>query len=115
MRALLTGHRGYIGTVMAPLFRQSGHDVTGLDSGLYERCAFGQTIEAFPWIRKDIRAVTVEDLEGYEAVVHLAALSNDPLGDLNPELTYAINYHASVRLAMLAKQAGVRKFLFSSS
>jgi nucleoside-diphosphate-sugar epimerase len=115
MRVLLTGHRGYIGTIMAPLLSKRGHTVTGLDSGLYERCTFGPETEDFPWIRKDIRDVTSEDLKGYEAVLHLAALSNDPLGDLNPELTYQINYHASVRLAMLAKQSGVRKFIFSSS
>jgi len=115
MRVLLTGHRGYIGTVLVPLLTQRGHEVTGLDSGLFERCAFGEETEIIPWIRKDIRDATEDDLRGYDAVLHLAGLSNDPLGDLNPELTYEINYKASVRLAKLAKQAGVRKFLFSSS
>src|SRR5215470_8569691 len=115
MRVLLTGHRGYIGTVMAPLLQKQGHDVTGLDSDLYAKCTFGGEIGTLPWIRKDIRDATAEDLEGYDAVLHLAGLSNDPLGDLNPDLTYDINHHASVRLARLAKQVGVRKFVFSSS
>jgi nucleoside-diphosphate-sugar epimerase len=115
MKVLLTGHRGYIGTIMAPLLKQRGHEVTGLDTDLYDRCTFGGAIEEFPWIRKDIRDTSVGDFKGFDAVLHLAGLSNDPLGDLNPELTYEINYRASVRLAKLAKQAGVSKFIFSSS
>ena len=115
MRVLLTGHRGYIGTIMGPMLRQRGHQVTGLDTGLYEKCSFDGQPEALPWIRTDIRDLSVEELVGYDAILHLAALSNDPLGDLNPELTYAINYQASVVLARLAKRAGVRKFIFSSS
>jgi len=117
MRVLVTGHRGYIGTVMVPALLAEGHEVVGLDSDLYERCTFGnkEAIREVTWMKKDIRDVEVSDLEGLDAVIHLAALSNDPLGDLNPELTSEINYVASVRLAELAKRAGVRRFIFSSS
>jgi nucleoside-diphosphate-sugar epimerase len=115
MRILLTGHKGYIGTVMAPLIANAGHEVVGLDSDLFEQCTFGEPPRDFPSIRKDLRDVEHSDLEGFDAVIHLAGLSNDPLGNLNPDLTYDINYHASVRLARLAKEAGVSRFLFSSS
>jgi nucleoside-diphosphate-sugar epimerase len=117
MRVLVTGHRGYIGTVMVPMLLEAGHDVTGYDSDLYERCtlAIGGSIAAVPSLCKDVRDVTQSDLAGFEAVIHLAALSNDPLGDLNSEITYDINHRASVRLAVLAKRAGVRRFLFASS
>ena len=117
MRVLVTGHRGYIGSVMVPMLLEAGHDVRGYDSDLYERCTFaaGGAIVAVPSIRKDIRDVSAADLEGIDAVIHLAALSNDPLGDLDPETTYAINHRASVRLAELAKRAGVKRFLFASS
>jgi nucleoside-diphosphate-sugar epimerase len=95
---------------------ERGFDVVGLDSDLYRRCTFGRSgISDIPWIQKDIRDVQISDLEGFEAIVHLAALSNDPLGSLNPKLTYEINYKASVRLAKLAKEAGVSRFVFSSS
>jgi nucleoside-diphosphate-sugar epimerase len=93
----------------------AGHEVVGLDSDLYERSTFGDGIPEIPEIRKDIRDVELSDLHGFDAVLHLAGLSNDPLGNLNPELTYDINYHASVRLAELAKQAGVSRYIFSSS
>ena len=115
MRVLVTGHLGYIGTVMTPRLQAAGHDLVGLDSDLYKRCTFGDSLPAVPWIKKDIRDVQISDLEGFEAVIHLAGLSNDPLGDLNPKLTYEINHLASVRLARLAKAAGVRRFIFSSS
>lgn len=115
MRVLVTGHRGYIGTVLTPLLEAAGHDVFGLDSDLYERCTFGESFSEIPWVRKDVRDVERSDVEGMDAIIHLAGLSNDPLGDLDAELTYDINYHASVRLAEIAKQAGVRRFLFSSS
>jgi nucleoside-diphosphate-sugar epimerase len=115
MRVLLTGHQGYIGAVMAPLLAKAGHNVVGLDSDLFEQCTFGEAPHAFPSIRKDLRDVQHTDLEGFEAVIHLAGLSNDPLGNLNPDLTYDINYHASVRLAKLSKEVGVSRFLFSSS
>lgn len=115
MRILITGHKGYIGTVMAPLLAEAGHEVVGLDSDLFEQCTFGDTLPEFPSIRKDLRDVELADLRGFDAVAHLAGLSNDPLGNLNPNLTYDINHHASVRLARLSKEAGVKRFLFSSS
>ena len=115
MKILLTGSRGYIGTVMAPLMVRAGHEVVGLDTDLYRRSTFGPWREAIPTLEMDVRAVGAADLEGFDAVVHLAALSNDPLGDLNPQLTYDINHIASVRLAALAKQAGVGRFVFASS
>ena len=115
MRIFITGHKGYIGTVMAPLLASADHDIVGLDSDLFEQCTFGPPPQEFPSIRKDLRDVEPSDLEGFDAVIHLAGLSNDPLGNLNAELTYDINYHASVRLARLAKEAGVSRFLFSSS
>ncbi|MBN9487726.1 MAG: NAD(P)-dependent oxidoreductase [Alphaproteobacteria bacterium] len=117
MRVMVTGHLGYIGTVMVPLLQQAGHEVVGLDSDLYERCTFaaGGRILPVPHIRKDTRDIEPGDLDGLDAIIHLAALSNDPLSNFNPELTYAINHRASVRLAALAKQAGVRRFLMASS
>jgi len=115
MRVLVTGHKGYIGTVLDPMLEADGHEIVGLDSDLYEKCTFGENFPVVPEIKKDIRDVQPEDLEGYDAIIHLAALSNDPLGNLNPELTYEINYKASVRLAKLARQVGISRFLFSSS
>lgn len=115
MRVLVTGHLGYIGTVLTPMLRDEGHEVTGLDSDLYGGCTFTGEIPAVKSIGKDVRDVTFEDVKGFDAVLHLAALSNDPLGNLNPELTFDINHKASVRLAELAKEAGVRRFIFSSS
>jgi nucleoside-diphosphate-sugar epimerase len=115
MRVLLTGSRGYIGTVMAPLLAAAGHEVTGLDTDFYEACTFLGPVPEIPSLRKDLRDVERGDLEGFDAVIHLAALSNDPLGDLNPEVTYAINHRGSVHLARVAKEAGAARFLFSSS
>lgn len=115
MRVLVTGHSGYIGTVLVPLLQEAGHEVTGLDSGLFEACTFGDWAPSIPALRKDIRDVEPADLDGFDAVLHLAALSNDPLGNLDPQLTFEINHLASVRLAHLAKNAGVRRFVFSSS
>ena len=115
MKILLTGSRGYIGCVMAPLLVQAGHEVVGLDTDLYRRSTFGPWRECIRTLEKDVRLVEPDDLEGFEAIVHLAALSNDPLGDLNPQLTFDINHLASVHLATLARQAGVRRFLFASS
>ncbi len=115
MRVLVTGHCGYIGTVMVPMLLAEGHEVVGLDSDLYAASTFGEGMVDVPEIRKDIRDIEQKDLEGFEAVIHLAGLSNDPLGDLNPSLTYEINHLASVRLAELSKKAGVERFIFSSS
>ena len=116
MRVLLTGHDGYIGHVLLPMLLDRGHQVTGLDSFLYEDCGFAAE-EASPStvVRKDVREVDLEDLHGLDAVLHLAGISNDPLGDLQPAATYAINHEASVRLARLAKEAGVPRYIFSSS
>jgi nucleoside-diphosphate-sugar epimerase len=114
-RVLMTGHNGYIGSVMGPCFLEAGHDVVGLDTGYFEPCGLVPDAAVIPWVRKDIRDLTRRDLEGFDAVVHLAALSNDPIGNLNAEWTDEINYSASVHLAELAKAAGVERFLFSSS
>jgi nucleoside-diphosphate-sugar epimerase len=115
MRILVTGNKGYIGTVLVPMLLSEGHEVVGLDSDLYERCTFGSQLIEVRSIRKDLRDVEREDVEGFDAIMHLAALSNDPLGNLNPDLTYDINYRASVKLAKLAKEAGVPRYIFSSS
>ncbi len=117
MRVFLTGHLGYIGTKLTPMLLEAGHEVVGCDSDLYERCTFapGGQIYEIPRFRKDIRNLEISDLFGFDAVLHLAALSNDPLGDFNPVITYEINHQASVRLATLAKAAGVGRFIFSSS
>jgi nucleoside-diphosphate-sugar epimerase len=115
MRVLVTGHRGYIGCVMVPILQTAGHDVVGLDSDLFEQCTFGAGVPDVPTLRKDLRDVAARDLAGFDAVVHLGGLSNDPMGDLNPDITYDINHHGSVRLAQLARAAGVPRFLFSSS
>jgi nucleoside-diphosphate-sugar epimerase len=115
MKVLLTGHEGYIGAVAGSMLRNAGHEVVGLDTGLFLDCDFGDAPASIPQINKDIRDLRRADLLGFEAVVHLAALSNDPLGNLNPALTYEINHKASVRLAELAKAAGVGRFVFSSS
>ncbi len=114
-RVLITGHNGYIGSVMAPYLIQVGYDVVGLDTEYFGQCTLVPDLGEVRAIRKDIRDVAVTDLEGFDAVVHLAALSNDPLGALNPGWTEEINLTASVRLAHLAKAAGVTRFLFSSS
>jgi len=117
MRVLLTGHHGYVGSVMAPMLIQAGHEVVGLDTFLYEGSTFGPEVKTpgLTEIRKDVRDLEIRDLDGMEAIIHLAALSNDPLSDINPELTYEINHQASVRLAALAKEVGIQRFLFASS
>ena len=115
MRVMITGHNGFIGSVMVPLFLNAGHEVTGLDSYLFADATMGPATADVPAIRKDIRDVEQSDLEGIDAIMHLAALSNDPVGDLEPAHTYDINHAASVRLAELAKAAGVRRFIYSSS
>ncbi|GAA1167394.1 NAD-dependent epimerase/dehydratase family protein [Pseudonocardia alaniniphila] len=116
MRVLLTGHQGYLGTVMAPILTAAGHDVTGLDSGLFAECVLGSLdTPDVPGLSTDLRDVTAQQLQGFDAVVHMAALSNDPLGSLAPEITYDINHHASTRLARLAKEAGVSRFAYAST
>jgi len=115
MKVLVTGHNGYIGAVMVPFLQEAGHKVVGLDTYLFEGCYHGPAPKDPPALRMDLRDVTSKDLEGFDAIIHLAALSNDPLGDLNSQLTYDINLHSSVNLAKAAKEAGVERFLFSSS
>ncbi|MBP2370960.1 NAD-dependent epimerase/dehydratase family protein [Pseudonocardia parietis] len=116
MRVLLTGHQGYLGTVMAPILAAAGHEVTGLDSGLFAQCVLGQLdTPDVAGLTTDVRDVTVDQLAGFDAVVHMAALSNDPLGALAPEITYDINHHASTRLARLSKEAGVGRFVYAST
>lgn len=115
MRVLLTGHRGYIGSVLTPILLERGHEVTGLDSDLFADCTYCGTMSAVESISVDVRDADAEHLGGFDAVIHLAGLSNDPLGDYDPGLTQAINTDASVRLARLAKSAGVARFLFASS
>lgn len=115
MRVLVTGHCGYIGSVLVPMLLCEGHEVVGLDSDLFERCTFTGTLADVPHVKKDIRDVNKTDLVGFDAIIHLAGLSNDPLGDYKPSLTEEINEQASIRLATLAKDAGVHRFLFASS
>ncbi len=115
MKILVTGHNGYIGSVMTPLLEAAGHEVRGLDTFFYAPCTFGDDIVAPPAIERDVRDVVRADIEGADAVIHLAALSNDPLGDLRSEITYSINHEASVRVATLARDAGATRFVFASS
>src|SRR5215472_13554252 len=116
MKVLVAGDRGYIGAVLVPLLRAAGHEVDGLDVGLYEGCDLGPALAgADAWRPRDMRDVSAGDLSGYDAVLCLAALSNDPLGDLNPAATHSVNLDGTMRLAAAAKQAGVPRFLFSSS
>ncbi|WP_204869148.1 MULTISPECIES: NAD(P)-dependent oxidoreductase [Nocardiaceae] len=115
MRVLVTGHQGYLGTVMVPLLQECGHTVVGLDSGLFADCVLGDALVDPVTLATDLRDVVAADLAGFDAVIHLAALSNDPLGTLAPEITHDINHHASVRLARAAKDAGVGRFLYAST
>lgn len=114
MRILMTGHNGYLGSVMAPHFREAGHEIVGLDTDYFASCSLVAP-EQFPGVKRDLRELQASDLEGFDAVVHLGALSNDPIGNLNDRWTEEINFESSVRLAELAKEAGVPRFLFSSS
>src|SRR4030095_7459612 len=114
MKVMLTGHRGYMGAVAGSVFCSAGHEVVGLDTDLYKGADFGAPSPKIPEVRKDIRKLTVADLEGFDAVFHLAALSNDPLGNLDPDLTYSINHRASVQLAGVAQQDGAQRFILSS-
>ncbi len=114
MRVLLTGHQGYIGPIAVSALQEAGHDVVGLDTGLFVRCAL-EELPAVPAIQRDVRDVSVDDLRGFDAVVHLAGLSNDPLGSLDPALTHEINLAGTVRLARAAREASVPRFAFASS
>ncbi|MBI4091749.1 MAG: SDR family oxidoreductase [Candidatus Levybacteria bacterium] len=116
MKVLVTGDRGYIGSVLVPKLLEKGFQVVGIDSGFFENNLISKTREPnYKKITKDIREVKISDLSGIDAIIHLSALSNDPMGQINPKLTEEINYKSSVRLAKLAKQANVKKFIFSSS
>jgi nucleoside-diphosphate-sugar epimerase len=115
MRVLITGHDGYIGSVLTQVVRDAGHEVAGLDSFLFQGCSLGPEPEGIPSGRLDIRDVEVGDLRGFDAIIHLAAISNDPVGHLDPARTYEINHMASVSLGRLAKKAGVERFVFASS
>jgi nucleoside-diphosphate-sugar epimerase len=117
MRVLVTGHEGYLGSVLVPVLLDAGHEVVGLDTGYYATGTLGPVPQPVPTLRVDLRDVTVETLApvGADAVIHLAALCNDPLGNLDPDLTYEVNHRATIRLAQAAKQAGATRFLFSSS
>lgn len=117
MRVLVTGHAGYVGAVLVPLLQRAEHEIVGLDTGFFADCPFGDdsAVRSIEALCKDLRDLEASELTGFDAIIHLGALSNDPLGDLNPDLTFAINEAASLRLARLAKQAGVKRFLFSSS
>ena len=115
MRVLVAGDRGYIGAVLVPFFRQAGHEVVGLDIGWYDGCDFGPYALDYESRTGDIRDQRAEDVAGFDAVVNLAAISNDPVGHLNPEATYSVNAHGAAHLARMAKEAGVPRYLFSSS
>jgi nucleoside-diphosphate-sugar epimerase len=115
MRVLVTGHDGYVGCVLVPLLLAAGHEVAGLDAGLYTGCALGPEPAPIPALRRDIRDVEAADLAGIDAVLHLAGISNDPLGDLSADVTYDVNHAGTVRLARAAKGAGATRFIFSSS
>jgi nucleoside-diphosphate-sugar epimerase len=115
MKVLVTGHDGYIGAILVPLLQRAGHEVVGMDSYWFEGCTFGEPMPDVQSIRADVRNSSLDHLQGIDTVMHLAGISNDPMGNLNPECTYDINHRASVRLAEQAKQAGVERFIFSSS
>ena len=115
MRVLITGHDGYIGSVLAPMVRDAGHDVTGLDAFWFEGCALGPEPDASPVLRLDVRDAQIDHFRNFDGVVHLAAISNDPVGHLDPARTYEVNHLGSVKIARLAKEAGVKRFVFASS
>ncbi len=118
MKLLVTGHKGYIGSVLVPMLLAEGYGVIGIDCDYYRGCGYPESGLVQPVVSeriKDIRSVELEDLKGIDAVIHLAGLSNDPLGDIDPDLTFRINTAATIRLAGLAKKAGVERFIFSSS
>jgi nucleoside-diphosphate-sugar epimerase len=115
LRILVTGHNGYIGSVLVPILEHADHEVVGLDTDIFAPCLFGEDAHEVESLEADVRDVESDDLVGFDAVIHLAAVCNDPVGDLNPQATYDINHLASVRVAEKAKEAGVERFLFASS
>jgi nucleoside-diphosphate-sugar epimerase len=112
---MITGHAGYIGSVLVPVLQAAGHGVVGMDTGLYSGCDLGEPPEPIPCIVRDIRDIDDADFAGIDSVVHLAGLCNDPLGDLDAGITFDVNWHATTRLAEAARRAGVRRFIFSST
>jgi nucleoside-diphosphate-sugar epimerase len=115
LRVLVTGHNGYIGSVLVPMLERAGQDVVGLDSDIFEPCLLGENGHQVVSLHRDVRDVESDDIAGFDAVIHLAAVCNDPVGNLNPQATYDINHLASVRVAEKAKEAGVERFVFASS
>lgn len=115
MKIFITGHKGYIGAHLVDLLKQAGHSVTGCDVGLFDGCAWERTVPADRDLRKDVRDIIIDDLAGHDCVMHLAAISNDPMGEVNADATYAINRDASIRIAQLAKKASVPRYLFAAS
>src|SRR5690242_13517008 len=115
MKVFVTGHQGYIGSHLTDLLKQAGHSVTGCDLGLFDGCGWEDLVPADRELRKDIRLLSVSDLAGHDCIMHLAGLSNDPMGELDASATYAINRDASIRIAQLAKKAGVPRYLFAAS
>lgn len=114
MRVLVTGNEGYIGSILVPMLQEAGHEVVGLDTSLFRECAL-TPFDRPPTVHKDLRDVEASDIEGFDGIIHLAGLANDPLGDLDPPLTYEINHEASIRLAELAKKVGISRFLYAST
>src|SRR5438874_5461531 len=115
MKVFVTGHKGYIGVHLVDLLKDAGHSVTGCDLGLFDGCAWETVVPVDRDLNKDVREITLADLSGHDCVMHLAAISNDPMGEVNAAQTFAINRDASIRIAELAKQAGVPRYLFSGS
>jgi nucleoside-diphosphate-sugar epimerase len=115
MKVFVTGHKGYIGVHLVEVLKQTGHSVTGCDLGLFDGCAWEPVLPADRDLRKDVRDITLNDLAGHDCVMHLAAISNDPMGEVDAGSTYAVNRDASIRLAQLAKKVGVPRFLFAAS
>src|SRR5687767_7758866 len=115
MKVFVTGHKGYIGAHLVELLKEAGHTVTGCDVGLFEGCEWEKVVPADRVIAKDVRDVNERDLAGHDCVMHLAALSNDPMGEVDAASTYSINRDASIRIAKLAKAAGVPRYLFAAS
>jgi nucleoside-diphosphate-sugar epimerase len=115
MKVFVTGHKGYIGTHLVRILKESGHFVKGCDLNLFEGCEWDEYVFPDLELIKDIRELSIEDIQGYDCIMHLAAISNDPMGALIPDITYSINRDGSIYLANLAKKAGIPRFIFSSS